>query len=1194
MAEYQQGMFDTARTRPAEAPPVAAALPVEPDPTPPPAAFAPVGELTDDLNPAQLEAVTLPPGPILVVAGAGSGKTRVLTRRVAHLVLEEGVSPFGLIAITFTNKAAAEMKERVAHLVGPVAQRMWVSTFHSACARILRRESSLLGYRSSFTIYDQADAVRLVDWVRRDLDLDPKRFPARQLHGKISTLKNELILPDQFDAQAVGPYDQRLAKVYREYQRRLAEASAADFDDLLLLAVRLFREHPEALDRWRRWFRHVLVDEFQDTNLAQWELVQLLSQDHRSITAVGDTDQCLPAGTAISMADGGSKRIEDVAVGDSVLSSFGAGDFRAARVVRTHQSIACELVDVDLASGRTISATPEHVHFAGYLIGQTPQLHMTYLMWKSGIGFRVGTSRTYTNGQAKAVFGPAQRCGQEHADAVWIVETSDTEARARFHEARIAAEYGLPTLPFVARHASQARSTNSLVGDQQLIDELFDVVDTEKAGLRLLADGGLSVDHPHHMPATSTTAGRVSRRRLSVILCGDRRGTRPLHRISLFGDDEGGRGALEALGLSVRPARSGSAGWRFETSSSDMAAIAATVDRIRSVLDVRVRYVARLGANRGAVPVANSLPFLPSGSVRPGMVMFDGDGGFDVVTRVTRRATDEPVFDLDVERTHNFVANGIVTHNSIYRFRGADFRNMMRFEESFPEATIVVLDQNYRSTQRILDAANAVISNNASRHPKHLWTDQGKGEQIVRYQAEDEHDEAMYVLGELRTLTDHEYRFADVAIFYRTNAQSRVMEEALVRAGIPYRVFGGVKFYDRKEVKDALAYLRAFVNPDDEVSWKRIVNTPKRGVGDTSLAKVESYAQGANLAFRDALIEAAAAGVTGKALGGIRDLISLIDEIGHDLPELGVADVIDAVLARTGYLAELEAERSIEAQGRIENLQELVGVAREFDEQVDRGDLHGLAAIGGVGLADPGAATPGTGTVLRGADRIQAFLEGVSLVTDLDNGEEEASYVTLMTLHSAKGLEYPVVFLLGMEDGVFPHFRSLGDPDELEEERRLCYVGITRARERLYLCHAWSRMLFGATDYHPPSRFLDEIPAELVKEIGTGSGRTRGRNQRDALVDSALRSNARQHEGITDPDLRPPPSPVGASGAEQMGFRLGDDVLHDKYGEGVITDLRGTGDKAEARVRFRDGTERLLLLAWAPLKRPERGPGSSP
>ncbi|HUF85346.1 MAG TPA: UvrD-helicase domain-containing protein, partial [Acidimicrobiia bacterium] len=419
------------------------------------------------LNPVQREAASAPDGPLLIVAGAGSGKTRVLTHRIAYLIAERGISPFGLLAITFTNKAAGEMKERVAGLVGPVARRMWVSTFHSACARILRREAPKLGYRSSFSIYDQSDSVRLVDYVRRDLNLDPKRFPPRKLHGSISAMKNELVTVEQAEADAMTQPERKLAEVYREYQRRLLEASAADFDDLLLLAVRLFREHADALEHWRGRFRHVLVDEFQDTNQAQWELVRSLSEGHRNVTVVGDQDQ------------------------------------------------------------------------------------------------------------------------------------------------------------------------------------------------------------------------------------------------------------------------------------------------------------------------------------------------------------------------------------SVYRFRGADYRNLMRFEEAFPEATVVILEQNYRSTQRILDAANAVIANNAARKPKHLWTEQVGGELITRYHAEDERDEAAYVTHEIARLTDTEgCRFSDLAVFYRMNAQSRVIEESLVRGGIPYRVVGGVKFYDRREVKDALAYLRSLVNPDDEVSWKRIVNTPKRGVGDTSVAKV--------------------------------------------------------------------------------------------------------------------------------------------------------------------------------------------------------------------------------------------------------------------------------------------------------------------------------------------------------------------
>ncbi|MET1001583.1 MAG: UvrD-helicase domain-containing protein [Acidimicrobiia bacterium] len=936
------------------------------------------------LNPAQYEAVTLPAGPVLVIAGAGSGKTRVLTHRLAYLIRDLGVSPFEILAITFTNKAAGEMQERVASLVGPVARRMWVSTFHAACSRILRREASLLGYRSSFTIYDTADAQRLTDWVRRDLNLDPKRYPPRALHGQISALKNELVLPDQFREMAVGPAERRIAEVYTEYQRRLAEASAVDFDDLLVLAVRLFREHPEALRRYQRRFQHVLVDEFQDTNAAQFELVRMLAEEHRSVMVVGDVDQCLVASTRVTMDDGSRKRIDEVEVGDAVLSSYGSGDHRAARVLRVHRAEAFGGVEIALTSGRRITSTADHVHFAGFR-------------------------------------------GQEDR---------------RFSVA------GMPT--------------------------------------------------------------------------------------------------LELRG--------------------DVATITAVAERVESISDVPLLCAARL-ANDGS-----ALPFIAAGSVRPGMVMVDEDGEFDLVESVEWVVLDEPVYDLDIERTHNFVANGIVTHNSIYKFRGADFRNLVKFEDAFPEATTVVLDQNYRSTQRILDAANAVIENNAARRTKHLWTDKGAGEPIVRYQGDDEHDEAAFVTREIHKLVDNaDHRYGDIAVFYRTNVQSRVVEESLVRAGIPYRVFGGVKFYDRREVKDALAYLRALVNPDDEVSWKRIVNTPRRGVGDTSVARIDSYATGSGITFRDAIRDAIAAGVTGKALGGLKDLLELMAET-EEKAAGGVASALESVLTRSGYLAELEAERSVEATGRLENLQELVGSAREFDDQVERGDLTGLVAIGGVGVGD--GAVGGT-EAPSGLARVQAFLEAISLVTDIDEADPDQSTVTLMTLHSAKGLEFPVVFLVGLEDGVFPHMRSLGEPDELEEERRLCYVGITRAEQRLYLCHAWSRMLFGTTDYRPPSRFLDEIPPQLILTIGEEEKRGRrglGAHRENVVAAAVRRSPEPMQSG-----------PAGARGAEHMGLRIGDDVRHDKFGEGVILDIEGSGDKAEAVVRFPEVGEKRLLLAWAPL-----------
>ncbi len=781
----------------------AAQLPLEQPSVP--SGGTPDAGLLEGLNPVQREAVTHPEGPVLVVAGAGSGKTRVLTHRVAWLIRERKVSPFAILAITFTNKAADEMKERVAALVGPVASRMWVSTFHSACARILRREAAHLGLRSSFSIYDQADATRLVSYVLRDMNLDPKRMPPRQVHGVISAAKNELLGPADLAGRALTPFDKRLAEVYAEYQKRLVDASALDFDDLLTGAVRLFREHPEVTSRWRARFRHVLVDEFQDTNLAQWELVRTLSEEHRNIMVVGDADQ------------------------------------------------------------------------------------------------------------------------------------------------------------------------------------------------------------------------------------------------------------------------------------------------------------------------------------------------------------------------------------AIYRFRGADYRNLMRFEDAFPDASVVVLEQNYRSTRTILSAANAVIANNAGRRPKHLWTDQVGGELISRYLGEDERDEAMYVAREVhRMVDDAHHRYGDLAVFYRTNAQSRVLEEVFVRSGIPYRVFGGVKFYDRREVKDALAYLRALANPDDEVSLKRVVNLPKRGVGDTSVGKVEAFATAAGLTFGAALRRADDAGVTGKAASGIRVFLDVLDELEVEA-RYGVAATVESILERTGYLAELEAERSVEAAGRIENLRELIGVAKEFDDALERGEILGAAATavaGAIGADEGDGDGTQTPPVPVGIPRLQAFLEALSLVTDIDDYDPEQSMVTLMTLHSAKGLEFPVVFVTGMEENVFPHVRSLGDPDALDEERRLCYVGITRARERLYLCHAWCRSLFGSTQYNPPSRFLAEVPEELVRLTGraaVGAGGGRGETIRDRLT-APDTGGGRRPAGVT-----------GARGAENMGLRIGDDVAHEKFGEGVILHLEGEGDKAEVVVRFREAGEKRLLLAWAPL-----------
>ena len=710
------------------------------------------------LNPDQQEAVLHRGGPLLVVAGAGSGKTRVLTHRIAHLIAT-GTHPMRILAITFTNKAAGEMRERVAALVGPVADRMWVSTFHSACVRMLRRDAERVGYPGSFSIYDQADALRLVGYVIRDQRLDPKRFPPRGVQARISLWKNELIDPREAAAMDGGA-DAHHAEIYAEYQSRLVKAGAMDFDDLLVNVVRLFREHPEALTAWQDRFEHVLVDEYQDTNVAQNRIVLQLAARHQRVCVVGDTDQ------------------------------------------------------------------------------------------------------------------------------------------------------------------------------------------------------------------------------------------------------------------------------------------------------------------------------------------------------------------------------------SVYRFRGADYRNILEFEHAFGEVTVVVLAQNYRSTQTILDAANAVITNNVERKPKDLWTDAGAGDKIVRYFADDEYDEARWMVGTIRRMHETDRRpWRDVAVFYRTNAQSRVLEEVLVESGVPYRLVGGTRFYDRREVKDALAYLRCAVNPLDEVSIKRVLNVPKRGVGDTTVARLDAWAASQGVAFAAALRRADEAGVGGAAQRGISGFVRLVDDLDRMRAD-GPGTVIRHALRASGYLAELEAEDTVESAGRLENLEELIGVASEFTD-------------------------------------VGEFLEQVSLVADTDeiSGDD---HVTLMTLHAAKGLEFPVVFVVGMEEGVFPSHRSLGEPSELEEERRLAYVGITRARELLLLSHSWSRNLYGTTQYNPPSRFLDEIPLALVR--------------REGAVDSGADAGRATRPRAEVPRYRRTDQLVAMATHSDTGLKVGDDVVHAKFGEGVITHIRGTGEQAEATVHFVGHGDKHLSLVWAALR----------
>jgi len=711
-------------------------------------------ELLAGLNPAQREAVLHLDGPLLVVAGAGSGKTRVLTHRVAHLIRAHGVKPNEILAITFTNKAATEMRERLERILGRTARAIWILTFHAACGRILRREAERLGYRSSFSIYDQADQVRVVKACLEELGKDPKRFTPRGIHAQISKAKNQLVSPGEYTARVASFWDQTVAEVYEAYQRRLHASNAVDFDDMLMLTVEVLERFPEARERWQRAFRHILVDEYQDTNHAQYRLLQLVSAPHRNVFVVGDPDQ------------------------------------------------------------------------------------------------------------------------------------------------------------------------------------------------------------------------------------------------------------------------------------------------------------------------------------------------------------------------------------SVYAFRGADIRNILDFEADFGGADMVALEQNYRSTNAILGAANAVIDNNRDRKPKQLWSELGDGDPVEVVEVEDEHAEARLVAAEIARHVESGSSASEIAVFYRTNAQSRVLEDVLVRQGVPYQVIGGPRFYERAEIKDAVAYLSVLVNPTDAVALLRIANRPRRGIGDTSLQRLVAHADALGISLWEATADPEAAGVATAATKALRGFRTVMESLMSAAQELEIDELVQAVLDRSGTLEAYEAERTIEARGRIENLQELVGSAQEYRSRAEEPSLVG-------------------------------FLEEVQLQSDQDTLAEETPQVTLMTIHNAKGLEYRIVFLIGMEEGIFPHARSIED-NEVEEERRLAYVGMTRAMERLTLTHATARSLYGRREYNLPSRFLDELPAAVARE------RLRPTSW------SSYTQSSRQAASQGTP--RPVPS-----------ISTGDSVRHGSLGEGVVTGMDADGI---VTVRFAaDGSERRLMLEYAPLEK---------
>jgi DNA helicase II / ATP-dependent DNA helicase PcrA len=1079
------------------------------------------------LNEQQLEAVTLPHQSALILAGAGSGKTRVLTTRIAWLIQSGQASPLGLLAVTFTNKAAKEMLTRISAMLPINTRGMWVGTFHGLCNRMLRVHHREAGLPQLFQILDTQDQLSLIKRLMKSMNLDEERHPPRQAQWFIAASKEEGLR-----AQQVEPHDdftRRMREFYAAYDAQCQREGVVDFAELLLRSYELLSRNEALREHYRNRFRHILVDEFQDTNRLQYRWLQLLAGSDNTIFAVGDDDQCVVRGTQITMADGSLRPVEKIRKGDHVLACCGKRDFRPAEVTAVYgRKRKVSLVTIFTKGGRKITSTPEHTHFAGYLLGETPQTYFTYLMYKDGVGFRLGTSQVYTRGQRKPMVGFKQRIMQEHGDALWIIGTHASENEARFHEITLSLTYGLPTLPFVPR---KGKAKNGLVHDTRYIERLYREIDTTAAASRLMTDLGIDPERPHHVPRSRNS----SRRNIAITLCGDNRGTKVLHRICVMGNDPEGLRALHELGLSVRRAKKDSLSWRYETSGRDFGKLMSTAESIRRVLGGNI--IVKAGFH--SIPI----PFIRARDVRPGMVMPDGSGKLDVVDRVVCGPPREArVFDLDVAFVHNFIANGLVTHNSIYAFRGANAANMQDLQRDFHVERVIKLEQNYRSHGHILDAANALIGHNRRRLGKNLWTSEGKGEPLRVYEAASDFEEAAFIVDEVRALQAEGVALASVAVLYRSNAQSRVLEHALFSAALPYRVYGGLRFFERLEVKHALAYLRLAANQDDDGALLRVINFPTRGIGNRSLEQLQELSRVQGITLWAA---ACANTLSGKAAANIAAFVRLIESMREATAGLPLPEIIEHVIETSGLRAHYRTEK--EGADRLENLGELINAAAAFvAEREVQPPVEG------------GADEP---------DELTAFLAHAALEAGEHQALAGADALQLMTVHSAKGLEFHSVFVSGLEEGLFPHENSLTEADGIEEERRLMYVALTRARRRLYLSLAQSRMLHGQTRYNVPSRFFQEIPEGLMRRVSGGSALYRSPR--------ATAGAGRQSAAIA--------SDATQAFHSDIPWKIGQSVTHAKFGPGVIVSAEGRGTEARVQVNFRSSGLKWLMLEYAKL-----------
>jgi ATP-dependent DNA helicase UvrD/PcrA len=1057
--------------------------------------------LLDDLNPPQRDAVLAGDGPLLVLAGAGSGKTRVIAHRIAHLVGVRGVDPRHLLAVTFTNKAAGEMARRVEALLAPVGIRPpLIATFHSACVRILRQHGEHIGLPRHFTIYDEDDRTALIKECMREGELADRSFTPSAAGHRISYLKNQMTTVQEALRDARGPWEQKAALVYSRYEKRLKETGAADFDDLLLLVVRLLTEIPEVLAYYRGLWRHVLVDEYQDTNRAQYRIIRLLTSEHRNICVVGDPDQCVIEGTLIDTPQG-ARRVEHLKEGDLVVAGSGWGSRSAARVEAVKRS-AFEgvIVRIRTDDGRELRATPSHILF-GRIDPGSAKYHVS-LMYREGLGYRIGLTKGARAGSVN----------HETGDRLWILATCDSRADANYLESYLATQYGLPTMVVHGRGRRMGMP-------QAHIARLYAEIDTELRAKQLMADLRVFPDYPHHRPGATTRQGR-SRTIVHFTMFGDSRPNRHWHehRIQLVSCDEALR---EPIAQVVRPRPGRRRTWRVETSRKDHDAgmkVAADLAEVGNLDVVR----------RARLTPARAFTLMPASHLKAGMlvpVLDEGRVREARVVSVDFETYSGTVYDLTVQDLRNYTASGVVVHNSIYKWRGADINNILDFEKDFPGTRVVRLEENYRSTQRILAIAAAVIDNNLQRKDKTLWTKNAEGEPAAVYRGWDEHEEANFVAQGILKSRAEGVPWDGIAVFYRTNAQSRVLEDALRRGRIPYVIVGGVRFYERKEIKDTLAWLRLCINPNDDVAFRRAIQAPTRGVGATTLARLDEVALDQTRPLL-ALAAAPPVDVRGKARTGLEDFATTVGRLAAQRGELSPPAFIDLVLQASGYRKALEQDRSPEAEGRLENLEELVAAAEDF-------------------------------THAAGEATLEAFLDSVALMSDVDELKEAESRVTLMTLHSAKGLEFPVVFLTGLEEGVFPHTRSMGDPEQVEEERRLCYVGITRAEQRLYVSYAVHRRIHGYA-VGEPSRFLREMPEEHLTLLNAS---------RPEPTFAAAREVPRY-----EPQEESWPIKVGAR------------VRHARFGEGLVVGVERDGADVIVTVGFASVGRKRLSLQYAHLE----------